>query len=191
MPTPLSKLVTRDHFGSWLNENEVTGTGVEVGTYFGAYAKVLANQWQGTLHTVDPYNWQAHPEYVDGCRVDWASADQSELDPEMVMQTAALTLSGTRCKMVRKESVEAAKDFEDDSLSFVYLDGDHSYLSVTADIIAWFPKVRKGGIFCGHDFYNRDDELMKGGVFDALWERFLRWNKKPHVTQCTSWWFIK
>lgn len=188
---PLSKLNTRDHFGSWLNEKGIEGTGVEIGTYYGDYAFLLANQWRGTLHTIDPYNWQAHPEYVDGCRVDWASADKRELNPEAVMAKAARKLSATRAKMIRKESTEAAEDFADESLSFVYLDGDHSYLSVTADIIAWLPKVKKGGIFCGHDFYNRDDDLMKGGVFDALWDRFLVLGVKPHVTQCTSWWFTK
>lgn len=35
----------------------------------------------------------------------------------------------------------------------VFLDAAHDYASVAADIEAWLPKVRKGGILCGHDYW--------------------------------------
>jgi hypothetical protein len=55
---------------------------------------------------------------------------------------------------IRKPSVEAAKLYEDQSLDFVFLDADHSYKSVTEDLNAWFPKLKPGAIFAGHDFNN-------------------------------------
>ena len=33
----------------------------------------------------------------------------------------------------------------------MYLDGDHQTDAVVADIDAWKPKIRKGGILAGHD----------------------------------------
>lgn len=51
-----------------------------------------------------------------------------------------------------KASVEAAEEFQDESLDLVFLDGDHSYEGVDADIKAWWPKVKQGGILGGHDF---------------------------------------
>ena len=51
-------------------------------------------------------------------------------------------------------SVTAAKQFTDQSLDFVYIDADHSYESCLADINAWHPKIRVGGILSGHDYHN-------------------------------------
>jgi predicted O-methyltransferase YrrM len=45
-----------------------------------------------------------------------------------------------------------AKEFEDESLDFVFIDGNHAYEWVVQDIALWSKKVRKGGIIYGHDF---------------------------------------
>ncbi len=49
-------------------------------------------------------------------------------------------------------SVEAAEEFEDESVDFVFIDGDHSYGAVKQDIEKWYPKVKSGGIIAGHDW---------------------------------------
>ena len=51
-------------------------------------------------------------------------------------------------------SVEAAKQFEDDYFDFVYIDANHVYEEVIADLEAWYPKIRKGGMLAGHDYCN-------------------------------------
>jgi len=61
------------------------------------------------------------------------------------------------CTIVRKFSVEAAKDFADGSLDFVYIDGNHEFSHVAADLAAWIPKIRKAGIVSGHDWCQRTD----------------------------------
>ena len=48
--------------------------------------------------------------------------------------------------------MEAVKDFKDNSIDFVYIDGNHTYDYVTQDITEWSKKVRKGGIVSGHDY---------------------------------------
>ena len=55
---------------------------------------------------------------------------------------------------VRMPSVEAAEQYEDSSLDFVFVDGDHTYESVSADIRAWYPKLKPRAMFAGHDFSN-------------------------------------
>jgi predicted O-methyltransferase YrrM len=68
---------------------------------------------------------------------------------------------------VRLTSVEAAATYEDSSLDFVFIDADHSYESVREDIIAWWPKVKAGGIISGHDYH-----MGAPGVINASNELF-------------------
>lgn len=49
-------------------------------------------------------------------------------------------------------SVEAATGFADGSLDFVWLDAGHDQASVKADIEAWLPKVKPGGVLGGDDW---------------------------------------
>jgi hypothetical protein len=58
--------------------------------------------------------------------------------------------------------MEAVKDFEDESLDFVYIDGHHGFKWVTEDIFEWSKKVRKGGIVSGHDYGLRRAESKPG-----------------------------
>jgi hypothetical protein len=50
------------------------------------------------------------------------------------------------------DSAERAADFEDASLDFIFIDAAHDYESVRKDLAAWFPKLKRGGIFAGHDY---------------------------------------
>jgi predicted O-methyltransferase YrrM len=61
--------------------------------------------------------------------------------------------SGSTTRMTPKEmdSLAAAETFPDGSLDLVFIDADHSYQAVKADIAAWRPKVKPDGILCGHD----------------------------------------
>lgn len=53
---------------------------------------------------------------------------------------------------IRSKSVDASTLYEDQSLDFVFIDGDHSYDAVINDISSWFPKIKSGGILAGHDY---------------------------------------
>jgi len=68
----------------------------------------------------------------------------------------------------RMRSTDAATLFADDSLSFVFIDGAHIYESVKEDIKVWYPKVKVGSLFGGHDYGNR----IPTGVDRAVPERF-------------------
>jgi hypothetical protein len=54
--------------------------------------------------------------------------------------------------IIRADSEHASKTFDDESLDFVFLDGDHTYEGVKLDLRCWYNKVKKGGIFSGHDY---------------------------------------
>ena len=59
----------------------------------------------------------------------------------------------SNCKLIRKTSQEAVKDFADNSLDFVYIDANHSFGHVAMDLMIWHDKVKVGGIISGHDYH--------------------------------------
>jgi hypothetical protein len=59
-----------------------------------------------------------------------------------------------RSRVLRLHSTEAAALIADGSQDFVFIDADHRYEAVRDDLAAWLPKVRGGGLICGHDYSN-------------------------------------
>lgn len=55
-------------------------------------------------------------------------------------------------KDIKSISWEASSKFKDEYFDFVYIDACHDYDCVVKDLIAWYPKVKNGGIFSGHDY---------------------------------------
>lgn len=116
--------------------------GVEVGVYRGRYSKMLC-AGNPKLHLTCVDAWKAYPGYRD-------FTIQAELDAVYLEAQAKLAPYG--CTFVRAYSVDAAKQTPNNSVSFIYVDGNHSYKGCTADLLAWWPKVKPGGILAGHDY---------------------------------------
>jgi len=87
-----------------------------------------------------------------------------------------------RCHFVKKFSVDAAKEFEDEHFDLVFIDANHTYEFVKEDISAWYPKVRVGGVLAGHDFCNGFP-----GVQCAVEEYFKPLNKAVSLSHNTVW----
>jgi predicted O-methyltransferase YrrM len=64
---------------------------------------------------------------------------------------------------VRKPSIKAAKEYSDNFFDFIFIDASHEYADVLADLEAWYPKLKDGGVFAGHDY-----ELLWPGVIRAV-----------------------
>ena len=71
---------------------------------------------------------------------------------------------------VKMASVEASKLYGDESLFFVYIDGNHTYDFVKEDIIHWLPKVKKGGYIGGHDIDNPEWPGVRQAVNEMFGE---------------------
>ena len=50
------------------------------------------------------------------------------------------------------DSNEAAEYIDDDSLDFIFIDAYLSGQQAKNDLDVWYPKVKDGGIFAGHDW---------------------------------------
>lgn len=136
--------MTRDKLGDLFRFLGYT-VGAEVGVERGVFSDVLLTAHPGlTLHCVDA--WQAYSGYRE-------HVTQAKLDG-FYDETRARLL-GKNAVVHRGFSTDVAKEFADRSLDFVYIDACHDLPNTIADIHAWSPKVRKGGIIAGHDYIRR------------------------------------
>jgi hypothetical protein len=62
-------------------------------------------------------------------------------------------------------SDEAAQCFDSSSCDFIYLDANHSYLSTKSDLASWYPKLRKGGVMAGHDYFDARADKQGEPIF--------------------------
>lgn len=81
---------------------------------------------------------------------------------------------------IESNSVAASSKFENGSIDIIFVDGDHSYEGVKADLAAWTPKMKSGGIMCGHDFWA---STVKQAVFD----HFTSIQKIPQGISSSCW----
>jgi len=68
---------------------------------------------------------------------------------------------------IEKSSEEASKEVKDNSVDLIFIDANHTYEDVKKDIKLWYPKVKEGGILCGHDY-----KIQWYGVVKAVSEAF-------------------
>lgn len=61
----------------------------------------------------------------------------------------------------RMTSVEWSKHVLDETYDFIFIDGDHTYAAVIQDLNTWYPKLKVGGIFAGHDY---DEGVVKSAL---------------------------
>jgi len=83
--------------------------------------------------------------------------------------------------LLKMFSEEAAKHIDDDSLDFCFIDGNHLYEYIKRDIELYYPKVKKGGLFGGHDY-----DMPGTGIKQAVDECFSKDDVLFH--QDWTWW---
>jgi hypothetical protein len=90
--------------------------------------------------------------FVNDVAVLFDDDPQKAMDRLFCAVSCKLTFYGGKGNLLRKSSVDGAARFISNYFDLVYIDGDHTYDGVTADLHAWYDKVRVGGILCGDDF---------------------------------------
>ena len=68
---------------------------------------------------------------------------------------------------IQGTSLNVASQFDDESIDFIFIDASHDYENVLADITAWYPKLKPGGLIAGDDY-----ALCWNGVISAVNEYF-------------------
>lgn len=116
--------------------------GAEVGVQRGINAEQILEKCPNVkLYLVDPW-------------AIYGRISQQRQDRNFRHTRGRLARFADQVVFIRKTSMDALADIQDNELDFVYVDGLHDYDSVCADLIFWSKKVRPGGIVSGHDYIN-------------------------------------
>lgn len=150
--TGWKKPSTREDLYKVMNDLGCFQTGAEIGVARGKNAKAMLDIIKGlNLICVDPWtpysNWGQH-----------------EMDKRYNETIRRLAPYKDRATVIRKESMDAVKNIQNEILDFIYVDGFHDFDWVMPDLIFWAQKVRHGGIVAGHDYY----PFFRSGVMTAV-----------------------
>ena len=163
--------------------------GCEVGVRTGGFSKMMFDGIPKLeMYLVDPFcNYKGYKERTD-----------KHADNERI---ARKSLDGCNITWINELSEIAFNEIQDNSLDFVYIDGNHKYDYVLLDMLLWSRKVRSGGMISGHDYltdkrpYTRD---VKKAVDDytkrhniAPWYLTDIGNQRTKSDRHASWLWIK
>lgn len=152
---------------------------VEVGVAFGrslAYVsrQLIDRRLDGVrLIGVDPWkdDWDTpHPTWGAEHRF-WAREQGGPFNAFLAGMREHARVELERCDVWRMKSLEAAHLVPLSSCAGVLIDGDHGYEACKADIAAWLPRVKLGGLLAGDDYASNFPGVMRA-VREAFGESF-------------------
>lgn len=165
--------------------------GVEVGVFAGDMSAALLRGNEALLlDMVD--SWEGAGAAYTGDSGDWhANLGQTAQNDFMARAAERVSFADNRARFVRLRSLDAAAKAQNAFYDFVFIDADHSYEGCRADIEAWYPKVKSGAVFGGHDYANTgfagfgvtravDEFVSARGLTLDLGENFTWFVRKEH-----------
>jgi len=145
--------------------------GVEIGVQLGINSKSILKELNiKELYLID--SWA--PEYYKSVK----------LSNNCYKYTLNTFKKDKRVNILRLDSIIASNLFDDNSLDFIYIDGNHQYNAVYQDIEYWYSKIKINGVISGHDIFNCLD------VFHAVFDFCMLNNIKMRI-DISDWYFIK
>lgn len=150
----------------------ITGIGVELGVAAGDYSwTILDTTSLDHLFSIDI--WE----------------DEHHVDEYELVCKKAIEYDG-RCTVLKMLFQDAVKLFKDETFDFVYVDGyAHLGQENGGTLRDWWPKVKLGGIFSGHDYAKRYVETIQA-VDSFVSGKRLELNLTTD-DEFPSWWIIK
>ena len=145
---------TRNDLGHILN-NEGMRTGVELGVKKGDFAHVLLSTWHSASMYVLVDVWHELDNYTDIANVH--NNLQEKFYKQALENVRPFQDRGGIIEVCRNYTTVCKNDYPDRTFDFVYIDARHDYKAVYEDMVDWWPKLRSGGIFAGHDYVTQHE----------------------------------
>ncbi|MEM9060792.1 MAG: class I SAM-dependent methyltransferase [Pseudomonadota bacterium] len=127
------------------------GIGAEIGVWKGDYSAILLREaTPECLHLIDPWSVREDPSHASA----WYGAGSGvDMDAILrgVVERFAPEIGAGQVVIHRAPSTDAMAALAADSLDFVYVDGDHAYDGVKADLEISVLRLKPGGWLCVDD----------------------------------------
>jgi len=133
---------------------------VEVGSYAGEFAlEIMKRTKIERLYCVDSFDYR---------NVSEKNRDNGAY--ERFYERLNGYIDEGRLYPYKRTSPQAAEGFPMNSFDFIYLDAGHAYIDVKKDLIAWYPRLKLGGIIAGHDYKNLGHKKQVKKAVDEYFE---------------------
>lgn len=134
---------------AWLEQLPKQSRGAEIGVWKGDFTQLIYDIVQPTeLHLVDP--WEFQPDFAH-CMYGGKVA-KSQADMNMIHAHVMTRFEEHKPHVHRCYSSLALDEIEDESLDWVYIDGNHAYEYVRDDLNGYIRKLVPGGLLTGDDY---------------------------------------
>jgi len=127
----------------------------EIGVFAGDFSeRILHVVRPARLHLVDPWRYETEPEYSSAWYGGTKGGSQADMDAvyASVCRRFAPQVQAGTVAIHRASSVDEAAAFPDAYFDWVYVDGNHRYEFVKADLEGYASKVKPGGLIAGDDY---------------------------------------
>jgi hypothetical protein len=122
--------------------------GAEIGVCLGVTAELILKDKDTNIKTY--YAVDNYPTYIDWNDLPITTERQERIKANAHKRLSKFPLSFV-VEFVYEDSETFAESIGDESLDFIFIDADHTYEGALRDFKQFWPKVKKGGIFAGHD----------------------------------------
>lgn len=161
---PYTRYTLMDNIKKQLGNIEIA---MEIGTWRGDFAAVICEKLSpNKFYAVDPFAlYEGYTDKPD--QTEFANQNNLDVLAARTAQRISSMLPNGKSSLIRDFSCNVVDTFADNSLDVVYIDADHKYDPVLADISAWYPKIKPGGVLCGDDYID-GSHIEKFGVIPAV-----------------------
>jgi len=160
-------------------------TGIEIGTNRADLTlAILSATPHSFVYTIDPWKHEDVSNLLPGDELFESGLPQSyhDLNREETKKRLLIPEYKDRVEIIPLKSSEAVERFTPNSYDFVWIDGNHSKSAITSDLELYYPLVKEGGIFGGHDY------LCVHPLTEIIKEKF---GDKIITGDDFTWWVIK
>ena len=182
------------------NKNSENGPILQRGAEVGVFKGQLSQKMLQLVPDITQYTLVDSWRQLPGWNMPFNDNDNQKFE-DIFQEAMKVTRDtyGQKVKVIRETSSVARDYVPDNSLDFVYIDGDHTAKGAVLDIMIWLAKVRCGGLILGDDYVddkdpwglgaeNKYDPIMVKSPVDAIAEAL-----RVHVYDLGSrnWAFVK